>query len=113
MVTRWTAGPRGRDGWAYSVRPDLWPPGWEVTVQVTEATALAPWEVGNAVHVADWGIVPGGPVPNWGIIPGGPISDRLDRYAGPGVLEAMVLGDLVVAHDWGARGVVWTEVVTW
>ena len=103
MVTRWTAGPRGRDGWwAYSVRPDLWPPGWEVTVQVTEATALAPWEVGNAVHVADWGIMPGGPVP-----------DGLDRYAGPGVLEAMVLGDLVVTHDWGARGVVWTEVVTW
>ena len=102
MVTRWTAGPRGRDGWAYSVRPDLWPAGWEVTVQVTEATARGSWEVGNATHVADWGIIPGGAV-----------SDRLDRYAGPGVLEAMVLGDLVVAHDWGARGVVWTEVVTW
>ncbi len=69
--------------WAYSVRPDLWPPGsvvpWYTGVPGAGAAPLAEWHwTDHTAQVMAW-------------------ADRAEAlgFGGPGVAEAMILADLV------------------
>jgi len=90
MVTRWTAGPN----WAVSVRPDIWPAGWDAHIK-SAGRGLPPGTL------ATWGW---GAKPTMVPVPGGDV---------PGAAEALILADQVVqALHPGALAKRW-RVVTW
>ena len=95
MTTWYTVLANGptRDQLAYSVRPDLWPPG---TVA----------DLGDHGWLANWDAWPQGEAPppvRWD----GPMHE----YAAPGAAEALILSGLVLDHPrWDRTHWPWTEV---
>lgn len=94
MTTWYQCQPRPRDRrqrWAFSVRPDLWPPGTVADVADTSVGWLANWDRSSSP----------------------PTSDNLPlvEYEVPGAAEALILAGLVeVDYEGGAMHRHWTEV---
>ena len=89
-MTTWYQSGRGQDQRrAFSVRPDLWPPGTVADVADTSEGWLANWH---------WSSSPFTNLP-------------LVKYEVPGAAEALILAGLVEAdYEWGAMHRHWTEV---
>ena len=81
----------GKGAHAYSVRPDLWPPGWVV------------WATGQGAPGARY-------MTFWDWEYTGPLPTPDTRYSGPGVAEALILAGQVrggTVHrdlDWVVQG---------
>ena len=99
-MTAWYTGIRtmedaGLNTWAFSVRPDLWPPGTVADVADTSHGWLANWD-SNGSKVPD---------PD-------PPDHPLAEYEAPGAAEALILAGRVAVNPRWDRSTCWhwTEV---
>ena len=102
-MTTWYKEDRGVDDgatWAFSVRPDLWPPGSHCWAEGSN------WK--NDTTLADWAL-------DW---TSGPTPDT--QYSGPGAAEALILsGQVMHGTPWdksaeailGETRPAWSEIL--